>query len=119
VRESTIKALEEARESGRKLILVTGRQLEELLEIVFRGPEGRLSLVAQNLNIFIRMAEGVDDDTWSHHLQNGDLSEWFRWIMKNEELADGVRDLEGDRRPAQATRPAVVEAIRERYTMPE
>jgi hypothetical protein len=65
------------------------------------------------------MAEGVDDDTWSHRLQGGDLSEWFRWIVKNEELADGVRDLEGDRRPAQETRQAVVEAIRERYTMPE
>jgi hypothetical protein len=38
---------------------------------VFRGPEGKLKLVAHNLNTFIRMAEGVDDETWCHHLRAG------------------------------------------------
>ena len=31
---------------------------------VFRGREERLKLRAQNLSIFLQMAEGVDDDTW-------------------------------------------------------
>ena len=30
----------------------------------FRGPEGKLKLRAQNLMIFIQLAEGVDDETW-------------------------------------------------------
>src|SRR5262245_12249648 len=34
----------------------------------FRGPEGKLNLRAQNLNIFLQMADGVDDDTWLYHL---------------------------------------------------
>lgn len=83
----------------------------------FRGPEGKLNLVAHNLNTFIRMAEGVDDETWNHHLQSGDLSEWFRWIVKNEELADEVRDLEKKDVPASETKKRVIEAIHERYTL--
>ena len=58
------------------------------------------------------------NETWNHHLRNGNLSEWFRWIVKNE-LADRVRELEHDGRSAQETRQVVVEAIRERYTISE
>ena len=38
----------------------------------FRGPEGKLNLRAQNLQIFLQMADGVDDETWIWHLRNGD-----------------------------------------------
>ena len=47
VPESTIKALEAARESGRKLILVTGRALDELLR-VFRRTDLFEWVVAEN-----------------------------------------------------------------------
>ena len=86
---------------------------------VFRGPEGRLNLVAQNLDTFIRMADGVDDETWCHHLRSGDFSEWLRWIVKNPELADQVRTIESDNGSARETRSRIVEAIRGRYTLPE
>src|SRR5207302_5693096 len=53
----------------------------------FRGPEGKLNLRAQNLTLFLQMAEGVDDATWLHHLRRGDYSEWFRERIKDEVLA--------------------------------
>lgn len=86
---------------------------------VFRGPEGRLHLVAHNLNTFMRMAEGVDDETWCRHLGSGDFSEWFRWIVKDEKLADQVRSIEKENGNPQETRKIVFEAIREKYTAAE
>ena len=86
---------------------------------VFRGSEGRLNLVAENLKSFIRMAEGVDDETWRYHLQAGDFSKWFRWIVKDEALADQVRSLEAQNGSVQETRKSVIDAIRERYTASE
>ena len=83
---------------------------------VFRGPEGRLHLVAQNLNNFVRMAEGVDDETWRYHLRSGDISKWFRSTIKDEALADQVSRLETQNGSAQETRKRIVDAIREKYT---
>jgi len=40
----------------------------------FRGPANALNLRAQNLTIFMQMADGVDDETWLHHLQANDYS---------------------------------------------
>ena len=37
-----------------------------------------MNLRAQNLMIFLQIAEGIDDRTWEHHLRKGDYSEWFR-----------------------------------------
>ena len=34
----------------------------------FRGPDGKLNLRAQNLALFLQIADGVDDETWLHHL---------------------------------------------------
>jgi hypothetical protein len=53
----------------------------------FRGPEGKLKLRAQNLAVFLQLAEGVDDATWLHHLRRGDYSRWFRESIKDEALA--------------------------------
>jgi hypothetical protein len=86
---------------------------------VFHGPDGRLSLVAHNLNTFIRMGEGVDDRTWEYHLRAGHISEWLRLIVKDNELADQVRDLERRDSPPQQSRKEVIEAICARYTLPE
>lgn len=83
----------------------------------FRGPEGRLKLRAQNLAIFTQMAEGVDDDTWLHHLHQHDYSRWFREAIKDEGLAHEVEQVE--RRnglSADETRERVKAAIEERYT---
>jgi hydroxymethylpyrimidine pyrophosphatase-like HAD family hydrolase len=43
----------------------------------FRGPDGAMNLRAQNLIIFLQLAEGIDDRTWEHHLRAGDYSKWF------------------------------------------
>ena len=78
----------------------------------FRGPQNRLNLRAQNLQTFVQMAEGVDDDTWSHHLQSGDIARWFADVIGDESLADAALPGTGD-----GGREAVMEAIRQRYTV--
>jgi hypothetical protein len=53
----------------------------------FRGPEEKLNLRAQNLTIFLQLAEGVDDQTWGFHLERGDYAKWFETCVKDEDLA--------------------------------
>src|SRR5207249_4970976 len=53
----------------------------------FRGPEAKLNLRAQNLRVFVQLAEGVDDETWMHHLKHGHYSRWFREAIKDDGLA--------------------------------
>jgi hydroxymethylpyrimidine pyrophosphatase-like HAD family hydrolase len=83
----------------------------------FRGPAGKLNLRAHNLNMFIQIAEGVDDETWLHHLRRADYSQWMREAIKDEALAAEVHEIEKDGKEApQKTRAAVIEAINRRYT---
>lgn len=37
------------------------------------------------------MADGVDDDTWLHHLEPHDYSRWVREAIKDGEVADELR----------------------------
>ena len=60
----------------------------------FRGPAGKLKLRAQNLMLFMQIGDGVDDETWMHHLRAGDYSHWFRVCIKDEALADKTAVLE-------------------------
>jgi hypothetical protein len=39
------------------------------LSFYFRGPDDKLKLRAQNLAVFVQLAEGVDDETWLFHLR--------------------------------------------------
>jgi hypothetical protein len=57
------------------------------MRFYFRGPKEELNLGAQNLRTFLQMGEGVDDDTWLFHLQNGDYANWFRDVIRDDELA--------------------------------
>ena len=87
----------------------------------FRGPAGKLNLRAHNLNMFIQIAEGVDDETWTHHLRRGDYSQWMREAIKDEALASEVHEIEKNGHEStkdspQKTRAAVIEAINRRYT---
>jgi len=85
----------------------------------FRGPHNKLQLRAQNLETFIQLAEGIDDETWLHHLQNGDYSRWVADAIKDEELAQELAALEQRADlPAAESRKAVIEAIRRQYTHP-
>lgn len=85
----------------------------------FRGPDGRLNLRAQNLQIFLQLADGVDDETWLHHLKRGDYSRWLRESIKDDELADAVARIEQTSRPdPKTTRAEIRRLIEERYTAP-
>jgi len=85
----------------------------------FRGPEKKLNLRAYNLNLFLLLAEGVDDDTWNFHLRQGEYSKWFRDQVKDPELAEAAEQIEkranGD---ALASRAAIRGEIEKRYTLP-
>jgi HAD superfamily hydrolase (TIGR01484 family) len=86
----------------------------------FRGPDGKLNLRAQNLILFNQIAEGVDDETWLHHLRQGDYSRWFRESIKDEALAEMAETFERQARPdAGDSRKGIKAAIEERYTAPE
>jgi hydroxymethylpyrimidine pyrophosphatase-like HAD family hydrolase/energy-coupling factor transporter ATP-binding protein EcfA2 len=85
----------------------------------FRGPENTLNLRAHNLIIFMQLADGVDDDTWMHHLRRGDYSRWMSEGIKDPHLADAVRRVEQEPSvSAERSRHAIRSAIEERYTVP-
>ncbi len=85
----------------------------------FRGPEGKLNLRAQNLALFIQLAEGVDDTTWLYHLQRGDYSRWFHEAIKDEDLATEVSRVEEQTNLSpQESRYLIKAAIEKRYTTP-
>jgi hydroxymethylpyrimidine pyrophosphatase-like HAD family hydrolase len=86
----------------------------------FRGPEGKLKLRADNLTSFLRMADGVDDDTWMHHLRQGDYSRWMRTEIHNDELAAEAEAVErDDDLDAQESRERIQQAITKRFTIAE
>ena len=60
----------------------------------FRGPDGKLNLRAQNLQVFLQLGDGVDDETWLYHLRQGDYSRWLREAIRDEALADEVVEVE-------------------------
>jgi hydroxymethylpyrimidine pyrophosphatase-like HAD family hydrolase/energy-coupling factor transporter ATP-binding protein EcfA2 len=94
-------------------------ELGEDRSFYFRGPDGRLNLRAQNLDLFIQLAGGVDDDTWLFHLRRGDVSEWFRSAIKDAALAREAAQVEADGElSAGDSRARIRKAIERRYTTP-
>jgi hydroxymethylpyrimidine pyrophosphatase-like HAD family hydrolase len=85
----------------------------------FRGSEGKLNLRAQNLMMFLQLAEGVDEDTWNYHLAKGDYSRWFRDLLKDEDLAQAAARVESESGlSADQTRARIKELVQSRYTAP-
>ena len=94
-------------------------ELGEDRSFYFRGPEDRLNLRAQNLTMFLQLADGVDDHTWLFHLIRGDYSKWFREAIKDEALAGEVAQYEKDGQiSARESRQKVRAAVERRYTAP-
>jgi hydroxymethylpyrimidine pyrophosphatase-like HAD family hydrolase len=85
----------------------------------FTGPDFRLNLQASNLRIFVRIADGVDDDTWLHHLHLGHYAQWFQEVIKDQELADLAESLSSSDASAADSRNAINSFIHSRYTLPE
>jgi hypothetical protein len=48
------------------------------------------------------MAEGVDEETWLHHLRQRDFSKWFRSVVKDDALAAEAEQI--DRRGSRESR---------------
>ena len=93
-------------------------KLEPEQQFRFRGPHNKLNLRAQNLAQFVQLAEGVDAETWLHHLRQGDYSRWFREVIKDAALAERAAAIEQENPPsADRTREEVKAAIAERYTI--
>jgi len=94
-------------------------ELGEDKSFYFRGSHGKLNLRAQNMNLFVQLAEGLDDETWHFHLSRGDYSRWLSEKVKDKDLARIVADIERQYGlgPAES-RQKVLEAIRQRYTAP-
>lgn len=85
----------------------------------FRGPQGKLKLKASNLFLFLQLADGVDDETWEFHRTRGDFSNWIRHQMKDNQLADELAAIEGNKKATpNDSRAAVRAAIETRYTLP-
>lgn len=94
--------------------------LTEDQSFYFRGPEEKLNLKAVNLMRFVEIAEGVDDETWRHHLKAGDYSNWFRETIKDPELAAEAESVEADDSlDAGASRERLAKAVESRYTVPD
>ncbi|MGW0806307.1 HAD-IIB family hydrolase [Nonomuraea sp. NPDC002799] len=85
----------------------------------FTGPGERLRLRARNLHTFVELAEGVDDDTWLHHLRQGDYSAWIREKLGDTDLAEEVVEVErADGMSAEDSRRRMAGLINDRYTLP-
>ena len=82
----------------------------------FRGAEGKLRLRATNLQMFLEMADGVDDETWEWHLSRGDVSAWIETSIKDRELAAEVSAAE--QAGGNDAKRQVRQAIERRYTLP-
>jgi hypothetical protein len=91
-------------------------ELPEDRSFYFKGPQGKLNLRAQNLNIFIQLADGVDDETWLHHLRRSDYSAWMESVIKDDELVEDVKKVEREVQDPRKSRERIKEAITSRYT---
>lgn len=92
-------------------------ELAEDRSFYFRGPDDALNLRAQNLILFLQLADGVDDDTWLFHLHRGDYTRWFREAIEDDHLADEAATLQDGQDAAQA-RARMREIVERRYTAP-
>jgi hypothetical protein len=84
----------------------------------FRGREGKLNLRAHNLMLFMQLGDGVDDETWQHHREQGDYSTWFREEVKDDQLAAEAEVIERSDMTAAESRAAIRAAVEKRYTVP-
>jgi hypothetical protein len=114
----TVRIIEPRQQRQRHARKYAEGRLPESRSFYFRGPEGRLKLRAQNLTMFLQMAEGVDEETWLHHLKAGDYSRWFRECIKDDELAKEAASIELDDMDAEESLARIRDAIERRYAPP-
>jgi hypothetical protein len=65
------------------------------------------------------LADGVDDRTWLHHLNEGAYSRWFREAIKDQDLAEEAASIEKNGSLSAAdSRARIKELVERRYTAP-
>lgn len=82
----------------------------------FRGPKGKLNLRAQNLALFVQIAEGIDDETWIYHLRRGDYSAWMQSAVKDKAMAGQVALIERAKLSPRESRAKIKAVIEKLYT---
>lgn len=92
--------------------------LTEERSFYFTGPDGKLNLKAQNLMMFLQIADGIDDATWDYHFKRKDFSKWFRSCIRDDELADEAEVVERQKLKPKASREKIGEMVKARYTQP-
>ncbi len=114
-----VKTIQSTKERRRHVRQYAEGELSPEESFYFRGPQLSLNLRAQNLKVFLQLAEGIDDATWTYHLRRGHYSSWFRTMIKDDELARSAAEVERDSTASpQGSRQKIKEAITSRYTAP-
>jgi hydroxymethylpyrimidine pyrophosphatase-like HAD family hydrolase/energy-coupling factor transporter ATP-binding protein EcfA2 len=83
--------------------------------LVITGPDDSLSLDVRNLSEMVRIAEGVDHSTWSHHRERHDWSRWVRDALDDDDLADAIEEIESTEVDGDAGRRKLREEVALRY----
>ena len=78
-----------------------------------------MNLRAQNLMLFLQIGDGIDDETWQYHLQQGDFSRWFREEIKDDNLASAAERVEAlTNSTPRESRTLIRAAVEQDYTVP-
>ncbi|MBS1563471.1 MAG: haloacid dehalogenase, partial [Bacteroidetes bacterium] len=83
---------------------------------VFTGPENKLQLKANNLMMFVHLAEGIDDQTWLYHLDRGDYNRWLADCIHDDELALRAEEARRQSPDVGASKSRLLEFIQQKYT---
>ena len=114
-----VKAIRPQQQHKRHTRKYAEGELPEESSFYFRGADNRLNLRAQNLMLFVQIAQGIDADTWEHHRRNGEYSRWFAERIKDAELSREAAAIETDAGlDAGQSRERIIDAITRRYTAP-
>ncbi|MFO0968911.1 MAG: HAD family hydrolase [Gemmataceae bacterium] len=114
-----IRAVQTRMERRRHVRKYAEGELPPERSFYFRGRDGRLKLRAQNLRLFLQLADGVDDDTWQFHREQADFSRWFQESIKDERLAEESARIEKDLNVSAPEARARIRSLVERYyTLP-
>jgi hypothetical protein len=89
------------------------------LVLVTVHPEHVSEALLKVVDLIIAISDGIDDETWLFHLQKGDISDWFREMIKDDDLADKTEVFEKNiNLSADESRVLISSLIEKQYTAP-
>jgi len=84
----------------------------------FKGVDNKLNLRAQNLIVFLQLAEGIDNDTWKYHLDCREYSLWILKSIKDKDLSVQIAEIENLGEDKEISLEKIKTLIESNYTMP-